>query len=169
MFSAEALGSQAQETEFEGKRCRPEASLHLQDEQGDHPSNRGGIMSTQTFGITMTFDPATGQLTPSPPSVTVGRNDSAEITVSLALAPGAQGSVIFDNPPLTWASSTGAPSGVSVNPSQGGTSQITITDPNTSPGTFNFSVNIVPPTADGAAPHPHPGDPTIINEGTGQS
>jgi hypothetical protein len=125
-------------------------------------------MSVETFGITMTYDPSTQQLTPSISSLTVNENDSAEITVSLVLIAGAQGSVVFHNPPITWSQSTGAPSGVTIDPPQGGTSQITINDPNTSAGRFDFNAHVLHTPLTGNTVLIS-GDPTIINEGTGQS
>jgi hypothetical protein len=116
--------------------------------------------------IQVTYNPSTNTCTCSPSSVTIGKGNSGNIGVSLGLTSGATGSVAFGNPPINWGSG-GAPTGATVAPPNGGGSQITITDPNNSAGTYSFAVNYVYTPTSGPQVS-GTGDPTIINEGTGQ-
>jgi len=115
------------------------------------------------------YDPFTGVIGSIPDSCTVANGTTETIKVNLSLVPSALGTIVFDNPPLTWGSN-GFPLGTTTVPPDGGSSQETITVPNSNSGTINvsygFLINFVytSPTGDNVI---GAGDPTIINDGTG--
>jgi type 1 fimbria pilin len=119
----------------------------------------------QNESIQVTYTPSSNTCTCSPSSVTFNKGNSGNVGVSIGLSSGATGSVVFGNPPINWGSG-GAPTGASVNPSNGGGPRITITNPNSSAGTYSFTVNYVYTPTSGPQVT-GTGDPTIINEGTG--
>lgn len=121
-------------------------------------------MGQLPFTINVTYNPTDKTLTCSQSSVTVTKGNSGLITVNLLLSSGSSGSIAFSNPPFNWTS--GPPPGANVAPPNGGTSQEVITDPNSSKGSYTFTVNYTYTPTSGPSVS-GTGDPTIVNEGTG--
>jgi hypothetical protein len=132
---------------------------------GSLPQVRPADWIDQNSGITVTYNPSTGACNCNPTSVTISLNNTGTVPVSLGLTSGSTGSIAFSDPPITW--SNGAPAGVSVSPATGGGTTVTITDPNSSGGSYAFTADYIYSPASGDSPISGTSDPTIINEGTG--
>jgi hypothetical protein len=115
------------------------------------------------------YDPDTGACGSIPNSLGAKNGKSMAIQVNLALVPGALGSIIFDDPPLSWGSN-GSPPGATTLPANGGTTQETISFTNNNSGStklsYGFLINFVYTSPKGEVVK-GAGDPTIINDGTG--
>ena len=119
--------------------------------------------------INCLYDPSTGDFGSIPDSVTVPNGATETITINLSLVTSASGTIVFDNPPLTWGKE-GPPPGTETTPSIGGTTQETIKETNSNSSktdlTYGFLINFVY-TSPTAVVVYGSGDPTIINDGTG--
>lgn len=99
--------------------------------------------------------------------VKVAPYDTATIEINLSLSPGAGGSVVFKNQPLTWVDEP--PDTWQITLATSGT-LVTIVDPNQTPASskvgYEFHLNWCYTSPDGTKVQGK-SDPTIINEGTG--
>lgn len=117
--------------------------------------------------INSIYDPSTGILGSIPEICVVPNGERETITVTLSLVTGASGTIVFDNPPLSWGSN-GSPG--TILPADGGSSQEIITVINGNSSNINISygflINFVYTSPTGEIVKGS-GDPTIINDGTG--